>query len=236
MKSPSPVISSIFRLRTKPLKSRPLSGGERKSDRKSPPCFIPTRRVIPHTGPVPHGYTARRGGERGRFRVFEADAASWMCPAIRADTGFFQRERLPGFRARRRPGGIGSKAGSPRRAGLARISSDMARCPPRMPRPGSVAAAQMAGERCPDRPKGPKESQALIAKRAKHKRRNGALRAPCFIFLSRRPSRPGRPRRIGTVNRKCRDTRRLWAAGGLVLEIRAGRGRRGSFLAPAGRG
>ena len=110
---------------------------------KNPTPFHPHPPHIPHTGPVPHGYTARRGGERGRFRVFEADAASWMCPAIRAGIGFFQRERLPGFRARRRPGGTRSKAGSPRRAGPACISSDMARCPsPPAPRLGNIARAR----------------------------------------------------------------------------------------------
>ena len=79
-KSPSPVISKVWRSRAKPLKSRPLPRGEREASSQTPPDFIHTRRTHPHTHPVPHGYTARRGGERGRFRVGEADAASRICP------------------------------------------------------------------------------------------------------------------------------------------------------------
>jgi hypothetical protein len=62
-----------------PLKSHPLPTATTQSHPTKIPQFHPHTPPPCHTPPVPHGYTARRGGQRGRFRVLEADAAFRIC-------------------------------------------------------------------------------------------------------------------------------------------------------------
>lgn len=162
------------------------------SRRKFPAQFLPHPSNPRHTAPVPHGYTARRGGERGRFRVREADAAFADLSAFTGRHRFFPWERIAGVS----------------RKTVTRRDQEQGRLPPtRGPGPHKLRHGSLPGPRRPCRGGRPRRcrscadlSGSLRAERepgVDHQARGaktpkrGALGA-AFPTFTRRSIRPGR--------------------------------------------